>query len=262
MRDCCRIIGANTSWTMAYVNIYIYMFITILRTKDWNIDAWYARVAAWQRNVPFQGDVHHGTGHLPRLVWIAPERVAIPMVNVHLKKKATMPLDENLAWERWTPLKNQWKNTVENTIEPPQLSPVPFTDQVTFGLCIPRGKCKDFAVQWLLVPLLMVYLRRGGPDFVNHEVPWQPWTSNITDIKHKTNPIFYIYIYIIYVHTSYVYRCVEPKLAMTKCREALRHELQPCVVTISTDMIRYVDCSSNSRINCILELQYSSTPHI
>eukprot|EP00435_Cladocopium_sp_Y103_P022827 s3628_g5.t1 len=41
--------------------------------------------------------------------------------------------------------------------------------EVTFGLCIPRGKCKDFAVQWLLVPLLLVYLRRGGPNFVNHE---------------------------------------------------------------------------------------------
>lgn len=41
--------------------------------------------------------------------------------------------------------------------------------QASFGLCIPKGKCKDFAVKWLLVPLFWVYVRQGGPSFVNHQ---------------------------------------------------------------------------------------------
>ena len=92
----------------------------------------------WQRSREmslFKVNVHHGRGHLPRLLCIALERVAIPMVDFF----------------------SNWKGHQA------------CVHQVTFGLCIPRGKCKDVAVQWLLVPLLLVYLSRGGPDFVNHE---------------------------------------------------------------------------------------------
>eukprot|EP00913_Durusdinium_trenchii_P005519 g5142.t1 len=31
----------------------------------------------------------------------------------------------------------------------------------TFGICIPKGRCQDFAIQWLLIPLLWVYVKKG-----------------------------------------------------------------------------------------------------
>ncbi|CAJ1330466.1 unnamed protein product, partial [Effrenium voratum] len=37
-----------------------------------------------------------------------------------------------------------------------------------FGLCIPKGRCKEWAVKWLLAPLLWVYKHNDGPDKVNH----------------------------------------------------------------------------------------------
>eukprot|EP00439_Symbiodinium_sp_Y106_P032875 s274_g3.t3 len=38
----------------------------------------------------------------------------------------------------------------------------------SFGLCIPRGRCRESAVKWLLVPLFWLYVVGGHPDSVDH----------------------------------------------------------------------------------------------
>ena len=41
--------------------------------------------------------------------------------------------------------------------------------QARFGLCIPKGRCKDGAVKWLLLPMLWAYVHHGPQ--VNYQDP-------------------------------------------------------------------------------------------
>ena len=97
------------------------------------------------------------------------------MENAPLNKGTPKPFGQKLGLRK--------ANTIETIkqIKFHGTPPVLTTKQVTFGLCIPRGKCKDLAVQWLLVPLLLVYLRRGGPNFVNHEDSWHRGTWKLRE---------------------------------------------------------------------------------